>query len=332
MQYPPTAARQAQPPGVIDTLSAGYAAVNRQLWVLLVPIVVDVFLWRGPQVSFSPLIHPVVSKASEMMRQALRAARGTESTNLLAALDQQRQTLMNTADSNILALSIAQGPLAVPGVAPLLGGVGDFSFVHGWGEALLILGAGLTGGLALGALFRALIAEQVRSGHPAPMGAARRTPRGVARVIGLAAVLLGVALLLGLPVLATVAAASVLAPVTAGLGAVLLLVAVLFAEVHLFFAVDAIFVSDVGPLSAIQRSVSLVRRSLLPTMGLIVLTWLILAGMDQVWQLAAALVQPPFGAVLGIVGNAYIASGLMAAGMIFYKERAGAAEAPVRQS
>jgi hypothetical protein len=99
--------------------------------------------------------------------------------------------------------------------------------------------------------------------------------------------------------------------------------ALLFASVHLFFAVDAIFISNAGPLSAIQRSVGMVRRNLWPSVALILLTWLILAGMARVWDILATSLQSPYGVVLGILGNAYIASGLIAAGMVFYSQRAG---------
>ena len=37
--------------GVIDTISAGYAAINRQPWLLLAPILLDLLLWLGPRVS-----------------------------------------------------------------------------------------------------------------------------------------------------------------------------------------------------------------------------------------------------------------------------------------
>src|SRR5262249_30188073 len=95
----------------------------------------------------------------------------------------------------------------------------------------------------------------------------------------------------------------------------------LFATVHLFFSVAAIFVSNAGPLLAIQRSVGLVRRHLWPSVALIVLTWLILAGMGRVWDVLASSLQSPYGVVLGILGNAYVASGLIAAGMVFYTQR-----------
>ena len=47
---------------------------------------------------------------------------------------------------------------------------------------------------------------------------------------------------------------------------------------------------------------------------------IILAGMGQVWNLAEGLAEP-WGLGLGILGNGYIASGLIAASMRFYRER-----------
>src|ERR687883_1725823 len=68
--HQPLSARRQAPKGVIDTLSAGYVALNRQLWVLLVPILVDLLLWLGPHVSYSPLVDPTVTRATEWVRQA----------------------------------------------------------------------------------------------------------------------------------------------------------------------------------------------------------------------------------------------------------------------
>ena len=95
----------------------------------------------------------------------------------------------------------------------------------------------------------------------------------------------------------------------------------MFATVYLFFSVPAIFVSSAGPLQAIQRSVGTVRRHLWASLALILLTWLILAGMGQAWELLASYVPSPYGVLLGILGNAYVASGLIAAGMVFYIQR-----------
>src|ERR1700704_5244040 len=123
VQQPLAARRQAQPTGVIETLSAGYSAVNHHLWVLLLPILLDVFLWFGPHVSYSPLVGPAVTQATEWTRQVARGPRRAPNSpdllNSVTNLDDSRQWLIDRADEvNGLAL-LAWGPIALPSLAIL---------------------------------------------------------------------------------------------------------------------------------------------------------------------------------------------------------------------
>ena len=197
----------------------------------------------------------------------------------------------------------------------------DVAFVNGWGDGVVLLGACLALGLLAGAWFYGGLAVASQNEPGGPLAAGRRVPRGVLDVIGLVAVLLGVSVLLGLPVVLLIGFTALVSPPVALLGSVLLFVGVFFATVYLFFSVAAIFVAGAGPLAAIQGSVGVVRRHLWPSLALILLTWLILAGMGRVWDLLASYAPAPYGVLLGILGNAYIASGLIAAGMVFYIQR-----------
>ncbi|MGI9145790.1 MAG: hypothetical protein ACR2IK_04455 [Chloroflexota bacterium] len=322
MQHPLAGRRQAQPSGVIETLSAGYSAVNRHVWVLLLPILLDVFLWLGPHVSYSPLVGPVVTHAAEWMRQvALGSRRGPRSSDLTGSLDDRREWLIARADEiNGLDL-LAWGPIALPNLGSLPSASDELAFVSGWPEGLALLGGCLGAGLLLGGWFYAGLANASSGAAGGPLEAGRGTLRAVIGVLGLVAVLLVTALLLGVPVVLLIGFTALLSPPVAVLGSALLGAGVLFAAVHLFFAVPAIFVSHAGPLAAIQRSVAIVRRNLRPSVVLMLLTWLILAGMTQVWDVLGNTLHAPFGVAVGIFGNAYIASGLIAAVMIFYTQR-----------
>ena len=46
---------ERKPLGIIDALSNGYALVVRRPWVLLFPIVFNLFLWLGPQINARPI-------------------------------------------------------------------------------------------------------------------------------------------------------------------------------------------------------------------------------------------------------------------------------------
>ena len=329
MQQPLAARRQAQPTGVIETLSAGYSAVNHHLWVLLLPILLDVFLWFGPHVSYSPLVGPAVTHATEWTRQvALGPRRAPSNPDLLNSLDASRQWLIDRADEvNGLGL-LAWGPIGLPSIAGLSAPGEDLAFVSGWPDGVMLVVACVGVSLLLGGWFYGGLAAASSGVHNGPLAAGRGTPRAVVGVLGLVGVVLGTALLLGLPVVLLIGFTALVSPPVAVLGSVLVAGGVLFVSVHLFFAIDAIFVSGAGPLAAIQRSVVLVRQHLRPSVALIVLTWLILAGMARVWDVLASNLQSPYGVVLGILGNAYIASGLIAAGMIFYIQHTESTPAP----
>ena len=323
MQNPPTARREASPTGVIETLSAGYAAVNHRLWVLLLPVAVNLVLWLGPHVSYAPLVDPAVTDATEWTRQiALGPRRVVGSPDVLSQIEQTRQQVIARTDEVNGLDALAWSPLALPMVqAPPSGGSDMPAFVNGWIDGVVLLGACVALGLLLGGWFYGALAMASTGSKGSPADAGRNVPRSVLVILGLVGVLIAAAILLGVPVLLLIAFTALVSPPVAMLGSVLLIAGVLFAAVHLFFAVDAVFVSNAGPLAAIQRSVVVVRKHLWQSVGLFVLTWVILAGMSRVWDVMAVSLQSPFGVVLGILGNAYIASGLIAAGMIFYTQR-----------
>ena len=325
MHHPLTARRKAPPTGVIETLSAGYGAVNRQLWVLLLPVVLNAFLWLGPHVSYSPLVGPAVTNFTEWTRQiSFGPRRRLMTADDLNQLEQARQSIIARSDDLNGLSALVWGPLAVPSMAALPSASDDVAFVSGWLDGLVLLVACVGLGLLLGGWFYGGLAVASTGERGGPIAAGRNVPRAVLDTLGLVVVLLGAALLLGVPVLLLIGVTVFVSPPIAVLGSVLVAAGLLFASVHLFFAVDAIFVSRAGPLSAIQRSVVLVRRHLWPSVALILLTWLIVAGMDRVWDLLASSVQSPYGVALGILGNAYVDSGLIAAGMIFYLQRSEA--------
>ena len=92
----------------------------------------------------------------------------------------------------------------------------------------------------------------------------------------------------------------------------------LWVALNTFFTVQALVLQDVGLVQAVWRSSSIVRRNLWATLGLIFLSLLIQLGFGQIWQ---RLNTGSWETLLGIVGNAYIGSGVMAAIMIFYLDR-----------
>ena len=77
-------------------------------------------------------------------------------------------------------------------------------------------------------------------------------------------------------------------------------------------------VAENGLLQSVWNSMIMVRRNLWPTLGIILLTNVLGAGLMLIWQ---RLVFASWGMVIAIMGNAFVGSGLVAAVMIFYMDR-----------
>jgi hypothetical protein len=294
--------------GIVETLSAGFGVVNQQPWIVLIPVLLDLFFLFGPRVSAAPLAAWLVSLP--VFERSLGSGVSPDAA--------RAEVLAFADDVNVLSL-LSSGGVSIPSVVPLIG-LARGSLIVLSIDAILLVGLGaLLGGALIGCFYRAMLAQGARDGDLAPL----RLPRdaGVAwfRIILLAIVLIAAMVLLVVPLAFIAALATMLAAGAAMLvtGAVVTLS--LAAQLYLFFAPDAIFISRVGPIEAIRRSIAVVHAGVWSALTFAMLVTVTLIGMAQVW--AALAMQAGWGLSLAIVGNAYIASGLIAASMLFYQER-----------
>lgn len=286
-------------PGVIDTLSLGFSAITQQLWVLAIPVALDLYLWLGPRLS--PL--PLIQRASLYLPSAGPRIQWQE---LLGGFN-----LFSLLASAILGVpSLMTGATTVSPLGQVVIEIDGGLRFMGWVLVLLPLG------LLLGCLYLSLIAQKVRQ-KPYP-SLLRRIWGYWLRVILLLLIFIGGAILLGLPLAMGLTLVSLLSASLTPILSTLLLALLVWMWFYLFFAIDAIVISDAGPLSAIRNSINVVRRNFWSSLGLIILINVIGMGLSFVWR---ALGANPWGLALGIVGNAFVGSGLAAASLIFYRDR-----------
>jgi hypothetical protein len=272
----------------------------------MIPVLLDLFFLFGPRVSIAPVVSQIVT------RPFFATAYGTEAP----------ASAIGFADEmNLLGL-LSPGGLTLPTVVPTLGiARGSFTMVDSVGTALLIALVTLLVGALIGSLYRAVLAQQARAGQLSPWSLPRE-----AAVAWLRLVILGLLIFVGMlaVIFPLVFAAEVLKLVGAGAGFDGLVLGIvvtlaLVAHLYLFFAPDAILVSRVGPIQAIRQSIAVVHAGVWSTFALVALVTVALVVTGQIWVLLGS--QASWGVALGIVGNAYIASGLVAATMLFYQER-----------
>jgi len=311
----------ARLPGVIDTLSTGYRTLNRHLYLLLVPIVLDVFYWLGPRLSVGPVARQIVQTLEQMRTSPTLGVTTPQTTQSFETV----KTMVENMGETVNLFSMLSSPLSIPSVlvsrdlkAPSwLGGgmvvtVATPAQFLGAFVLLFVLGA------IVGAVYLGLVAQVVRDGRGHLIAAIRRAGLYASRYIVLVVGLLMAAIMMGLPLALLIGLITLLSPLLGTLLMVVMWAGLLWLYLYAFFTIDALFVSDARPLMAILKSITVVRLSTSSAMGFLLAIVVISLGMPYVWS---ALGGSEIATLVSILGNAYIGTGLTVASMIFYRDR-----------
>jgi hypothetical protein len=284
----------------------------------MVPVVaLDLLYWLGGRLTAAPFTDGMISLLELAQQQGATAPDSAETIATLRTLGQ--------GDRSVRA-ALARATAPAPGPARQRTsrtalGRGDARPGH-WSLVVLLVVALVVLGLLWLAVSLSLLAPLARQEAFSLPAALRQVPRCWLRLLGLAAIVVAGLCLLLLPLLILVTIVGLLGLDAAPL-LLLLLVPLLVLYVYLALAPEAIAVSDVGPFRAIKLSVGVVRRNFWAMFGLIAATYLLSVGFPYGWRL---LTQQAAGVPLAILGNGFIATGLTAAAMFFYRERLGVLE------
>jgi hypothetical protein len=307
---------------IIESLSAGYRFLTRRLDLILIPVLVDLFLWFLPRLSLAPLFEQAAQFYSDAAGQA-------EMPSDMTMMAQQVATVLRETGekSNLfnLLLWISGSLLHLPSmlyvvdppraVEPQV--LARISQAVVWGVLVTLVGVGV------GVLYLLLLARSL------PIGAASKSwtwgelPRLVSRYwVRMIVYLVGLVLLLIALFVPMTLAIAVLSLVSSGLTALLAflfggLTLVLF--LYLYFVPAGLILDDLGLWPAVKQSFQLVRDNFWATLGLILLSDLISLGFSTILGRLVSFV--PFGTLTAIVVNAFIGSGLALGFLIFYRSR-----------
>lgn len=281
--------------------------------LLLIPLVLDLFLWLGPRLSISPL-------ASELAAQ-LRTISGGTTENSVTLF--QKNTIEILGSYNLFS-ALSTWPLGTPsllaGSDPGIGPLGppltiQVQTVEGLLALLPVL---ILAGLLIGALYLGLIARSIAEDA---VGASIRMNHVWLywlRLVVFVLVVLVVAFLVSVPFfLAVEIIAAFVAPV-ASLALLAGMAMGMWGLFHLFFATHGILFHEMGVRRAINNSVALVRQYRLSAVGLLLVAVVIGLGLSTIWNI------PPSESwmrLIAIVGNAFINTGLATATFVYYRER-----------
>ena len=306
--------------GIIDSLSAGYRFLFRRPQLLLIPVLLDLFLWVMPRLSIAALAARLAAIYDEA---ATMAEMPSDMVTLFNQLSQmltewgQSSNLFNMLVSNLL--------FHVPSLMTVLQPLTDGSVVELSSPSVIVLLALCFGILSIfiGVLYISLLAQNLPIGE----GVKRVTVAEFTQaIIGqwLRAILFVLAVAVGLlaiyiPASIAMALLSLASPALGSLAGVMFGGLTLFIFFYLYFATVALVMDDLSIREAMVRSFRLVRDGFWPTLGFVVLVNLISLGFTLLLNPLAG--SPPVGTLLAILGNAYIGTGLVLGLLVFYRTR-----------
>lgn len=302
------------PPGIIATLSAGFELTTSHLWLLILPITLDVFYWLGPRLS----IQNLVKQNAALFSGNQSVAAFFEQTIELAS----RFNLFTSLSLPLIGIpALMNGPTPVQ--TPLTPAIYEIEDPFTW---LLLFAVFTLLGLTLTAFYLNLIAGSLRDAKVTfhfteLLGATVRNSIGllflgilfVFMAIGVTVPLLPVALLLG--------------QFSGGLFTSVLTLGVVLIVTFLCFSVPGIVLNKQSVTRAIIQSIQIVRQNLLSTITLLLLLFLIGSGMNILWLLA------DYGSwltLVSIAGHAFINTALYGTLFVFYQTRLPAVFANAR--
>ncbi len=307
-----------KPLGIIESISAGFRLVQRHIWLIILPVVVDIWLWLGPHLSVSQIV-------ASLFKAWPTADMPPDVDQMVAASQQmlnafgQQFNLYWLVSNSLTWFNVLLPGLVEPARFATEISVRQAQPTTVWLIALLMLLVGF----GLGSAFLVLITAQLQPATGKAGFWLRRTLR-VWVLATLYAALLGVLLFSALLATSLVFSlllllAPALATPLASLGVLLGGWLVLWLYFILYFVVAAIAWDGASLRQALWYSVNVVGRNFWSTLGLIVVIVIILGGFQFIWQRLAQI--SPWLVLVSIAGNAFLLAGLTAARLIFFNDR-----------
>jgi hypothetical protein len=306
------------PPGVMGSLRHGFNAVSSHVWLILLPLMLDLVLWLGPRLSVGTLVNPFFKLAFSQMR-----------TTMTSASDLQRfavyQSTFNEMVEHFNLLSLIGRLQTFPvGISSLLAQTMPVQNPLGSQDVVQI--TSLPGFLGLAFLFTVvgwvMGGLYFRSVSGIALGDANRVTMISLSWAILQTLILSFLWVVGLiviliPTMVVLTFLTLLSPL---LASGILLIALFFSFwliVPLFFTPHGIFVRRQNAFYSIFTSLKMARFTL-PTSALFVLcVFLLTTGLNYLWSVPTG---DSWMLLVGIAGHAFITTALLAASFVYYRD------------
>lgn len=290
------------PPPVIKTLINGFNIVANNIYLIVFPVIIDLFIWLFPGISIEKFSQPILQTFSEL--SADLPADGLDLiTELLANFNMF--TLLRTLPIGVASLFsaslIQENPInATP----------NFE-ISGFGQFLLIAFLINLIGILLGGIYYRQVADlSTKPIRP-------RFEKQLLRVLLLSGAWLLFFMIINIPIALLFVLVGLLGGFLQTLVSIVLMIPASWLLLIVYYSYYPLFLNDSGVITAVRKTLHIIRYSA-PTLGWFsIIALLISQGLNLLWVSAPAV---SWVSLVGIFGHAFISAGLLAASFIYFNK------------
>ncbi len=301
------------PPRLINALVAGFNTVANNIYLIIIPVLLDLFFWVGPRLQIKDLLGPVVNESFSYLLKI-------NAQDMSQRIDLVREIWNTFLERFNLFSFLSTFPIGVPSLLSAEGSV-DTPFgssinlqLSSFGLALLGFLAIIVGGFVLGCLYLNMVS---RTTTEKPINLQfKDLMNQVVQSFILVIALIIVFMIVSMPVMLIISVFAIINPGLADIALLFIGFILLWMLIPMVFTPHGIFAFRQNVVQALLTSIRLV-RFFLPGTGLFLLTAILIGqGLDVLWRV------PPttsWMTLVGILGHAFIYTSLFAASFVYYR-------------
>jgi len=295
---------KSQKPSILQAFISGFNTTTNHIYLIILPIIVDLFIWFGPQFNLEKLLLPRI--------QGIDSLPGLDNPQFNDILSDYLANLVEIAKSLNLSVLIRTVPVGVPSLISSLSPTSNplgtpirFEIASINSMFVYIIVFSLIG-IALGSLFYQRTAQSIMKDYRKPT--ISEFLKAMLQVILLPVLLIIIFLMISTPIFLFVSILSALSPAIGQFALMSALVIVVWMIIPLYFTPHSIFLFRQNLFTSIMTSISVVRFSL-PGSALFLLFAMVLSeGFNILWRIPP---QDSWMLLVGILGHAFISTAIL---------------------
>ncbi len=302
---------QIEKPKVIQALLSGFNTIASKPYLILLPILLDLFLWFGPVWRVDELFGPMIQDITNVH------GLGTpEYADVLEVYQSFWQDILNNFN---LAKVIRTFPIGVPslmvGKPTMANPIGrPVVFSLGTNAQIIIsLVLFLVIGYFLGNLYFENISQEVKvrdDNTPA-----RTLLWSFLQILFLPVLIFIILVVLSVPMLFLIALTTMIDPAISQVVSLLAVMLILWTLMPLIFTPHGIYLYKQNLISAMMTSISVVRVSMGKTAWFILASYILIQGLNYLWHSPDV---ENWLLIVGIFGHAFIVTAVVAASFYYF--------------